>query len=229
METERIASGVQGLDKVVNGGLPKNSFILLTGSCGTGKFTFSMNFLSSGAMNNEPGIYLSLEEEPQEAMAEAKKFGFGTEALVKKGMLSFIKPELYDFDRLLQIIEDRVNLLKAKRIVINSIAHIGAYFKDPYRLRESMLELMKLFKRLDVTAIAISERPEQSEQLSPLGVEEFLADGVVILHYTMKENVFVRGLSIRKLRGSSHSSAIHSFIIKSPDGIIVYPSEEVFA
>lgn len=228
MDLKRIPSGVQGLDRIINGGFPKDSFILLAGACGTGKFTFCMNFLTYGARNKEPGIYLSLEETPEEAMLEAEKFGFKTDDLIKGNALLFIKPELYDFDRLLQVIEERVNSIKAKRIVINSISHIGTYFKDPYKLREAMLELMKLFKRMGITAIAIGERPEHSTQLSPFGVEEFIADGVIVLHYARKENVFVRGLSIRKMRGTAHSSEVHSLLIKSPDGIIVYPSEEVF-
>lgn len=228
MALQRIASGVQGLDKIINGGFPKDSFILLTGACGTGKFTFSMNFLTQGAKNKEPGIYLSLEETPEEAMLEANKFGFEIDSLIKNNALLFLKPELYDFDRLLQVIEDRVNSINAKRLVINSLSHIGTYFKDPYKLREAMLELMKLFKRLHVTAVAISERPEHSDRLSAFGVEEFIADGVIVLHYTRKENVFVRGLSIRKMRGTAHSSEVHSLLIKAPDGIIVYPSEEVF-
>ena len=224
----RIRTGIEGLDELIEGGFPENSVILLTGTCGTGKSMFAMNFLVYGAMHDEPGVYVSLEESLDETIREMKAFGWPVEDLVKNDKLLIVQPEMYNFDALMTTIEDAVDKIHARRLVIDSASIIGMYFENEFKVRKSLLELSRMLKKLGCTTIAISEIKEGSMALSPYGVEEYVVDGVVVLHYIKRGNMFIRAVSIRKMRSTHHSSKIHPIEIREVGGVIVYPGDEVF-
>lgn len=224
----RIKTGIPGLDVLMEGGLPEKSVILLTGSTGTGKTIFSMKFLIEGAMNEQPGVYISLQESPNENINQMRLFGWPIEKLIEENKIMIIQPELYNFDSLLTTIEDSVEKIGAKRLVIDAASIIGMYFENPYKVRKSLLELAELLKKLGCTTIAIDEIGENERGLSAFGVEEFVTDGVIVLYYIKKISTFLRAISIRKMRSTNHSQKIHPVEIRRPGGIIVYPDEEVF-
>lgn len=225
---KRIQTGIQGFDELVEGGIPANSLVVLTGSCGTGKSTFAMNFLVQGALNGEPGLYISLEENVDDNIQEMTLFGWPIKKLIEEKKLAITQPELYDFDKLVTHIEDFVSKLKAKRIVIDSSSLIGLYFKDAFKVRKAMVDLETMLKRLNCTAMVINEVKEGDAGLSTYGVEEFIADGVIVLYCQKKENLYTRAINIRKMRSTNHSMKIHPIHIKRPGGITVFASEEVF-
>lgn len=224
----RIKSGIQGLDELIEGGVPKRSLILIAGDTGTGKSTLAMNFLVEGAQNDEPGVYVTLEESASEHALRMKLFGWPIENLIAEKKLAIIQPELYDFDKLIMNIEDAVAKIGARRLVIDSITILHMYFKDPFKVRRSLLTLEKAVKNLNCTTFAVSELKQVGNDLPLTGVEEFLVDGVILLHYIKKENVYSRAMVIRKMRATNHSLKIHPVQIKRPGGVIVYPEEEVF-
>lgn len=223
-----IKSGIRGLDELLGGGLPKDSIVLLSGTCGTGKSIFGMNFLIEGAMKGEPGIYISLEESPESNIQQMKLFGWPVDELIKRKKLMILQPELYNFDALLTTIEDSIDRIKAKRLVIDAISIIGMYFEDPYKVRKSILQLGALLKKMKCTTVAIDEIREGETSLSAYGVEEFVVDGVIVLYLIKRSNIYLRAAVIRKMRGINHSTKIHPMEIKSPGGIIIYPSQELF-
>jgi|GEM_PF-453426 len=225
---DKIKTGIRGLDDILGGGLPKDSIVLLSGTCGTGKSIFGMNFLIEGAMKNEPGIYISLEESPESNIHQMKLFGWPVDDLIKNKKLMILQPELYNFDALLTTIEDSIDRIKAKRLVIDAISIIGMYFEDPYKVRKSILQLGSLLKKMRCTTIAIDEVREGQSSLSAYGVEEFVVDGVIVLYLIKRSNIYLRAAVIRKMRGVNHSTKIHPMEIKSPGGIIIYPSQELF-
>lgn len=224
----RVPTGVHGFDDLVEGGLPEKDLILLTGSSGTGKTTFAMNFLVEGARKGENGVYISLEEPVESHIKKMKLFGFGSDDLVKQKKILITEPDLYDFDKLLTHIEDSVLKVKAKRLVIDSTSLIGLYFKDDFKVRTSLMDLGKSLRRLGCTTLAINEVKENSRDLSSFGVEEFIADGVIVLYLIKKNNIYTRGLSVRKMRLTNHSLKVHPVQIVGGQGIVVYPTEEVF-
>ena len=225
---ELVKTGVRGLDEVLGGGIPKDFLILLSGSCGTGKSIFAMNFLIEGALVGEPGVYISLEESPDSNIKQMKLFGWPIDQLIKEKKIVMIQPELYNFDALLTTIEDSVDKIKAKRLVIDSVSIIGMYFEDPYKVRKSLMQLGTMLKKLGCTTIMIDEVREGETSLSAFGVEEFVVDGVIMLYLIKKSNIFIRACAVRKMRGMNHSTKIHPMEIKNPGGIIIYPSQELF-
>lgn len=225
---KRIKTGIKGLDELIEGGIPEKSVVLITGSAGTGKTIFALNFLVEGALNGEPGVYISLQESPQENIIQMKLFGWPIEDLIKENKILMIQPELYNFEGLLSVIEDSVEKTKAKRLVIDSASIIGLYFENPYKVRKSLLDLGQLFKRLGCTTLAIDEIKENENTLSAFGVEEFVSDGVIVLYYLRRNNIYIRAITIRKLRSTNHSQKVHPLEIRRPGGVMIYPFEEVF-
>lgn len=224
---ERIKSGIKGMDELISGGFPKDSTILVAGTTGTGKTTLCLNFLMNGALKyKEPGVYISLEEEPKRIINNVKScFSWSIDELIKKNMIKLVKAELYDFDKLKILIEDEVDAIKAKRLIIDPTTIISLYFEKPLEIRRSIFDLDRSVKKLGCTTLMTSEIPEGTAGISAFGVEEFVADGIIILfYYTGKR--FTRALSIRKMRATRHDTGIHPIEI-TRDGIVVYPSERV--
>lgn len=222
IQVDRVKTGITGLDALIQGGFPDNALILLSGTCGTGKSLFGINFLIEGALRGEPGVYVSLEESPEENIRQMKSFGWPVDRLIKERKLLIIQPTLYNYEALLTKIEDAVNLIGAKRLVLDSLSIIGMYFENMYKVRKSILELSAMLKRLGCTTIAVDET-ETEDDLSAFHVEEFVVDGLLVLYYMRKKDRFVRALAIVKMRSTAHSDKIHLFEIKSPGGIIVSP------
>ena len=225
----RVLTGVQGFDELVEGGIPIGSFVLLSGGTGTGKSIFGMNFLVQGANNDEPGIYVSMEEGYDENKTQMALFGWDLEDLQNRKKVMIMQPKMYNFDKLMETILNEIYAVKAKRVVIDSISLLELYFEDKFKTRRSILDLAKALKGAGVTTIAIAEIDDQSGGISREGVEEFIADGVVILYLDKKENMFDRAISVRKMRATNHSLKVHPVRIKRPGGVIVYPNEESFS
>lgn len=226
---ERVKTGIKGLDELINGGIPKESTVLLSGGAGTGKTLFAFQFLYNGAVKHkEPGVYVSLEEEPERLIKNVSiAFGWDLNSLMKKKLLSVVKVELYNFDKLKALIQDEVDRIKAKRLVIDQSTVLGLFFEKKLQVRKSIFELSRMLKNLGCTTIVISEITEGQQGISAFGVEEFVADGIVILYYLKEGNVFTRALSIRKMRTTSHDTGIHPIQI-TKEGIEVFPTEQVF-
>ena len=227
-KVDRQATGIPGFDELVQGGIPRNSLNLLSGSSGTGKTTFGGQFIYNGAVKGEPGIYISLEEEPEQIAQNWEYFGWNVKDLIKQKKLSIVQPELYKYDILLRTIEDEIDRIKAKRVVVDSISLIGMFFQDLFQIRKNILDFNRMLKRLGTTTLAISEIDEGSEKLSTYGVEEYIVDGIIVLHYVRQGNAYTRAVSVRKMRATQHSTKIHPVRITNK-GMIAYPNEELFS
>lgn len=217
-KVRRISTGVRDIDKLIEGGVPENTLTLISGACGTGKSILGSHFLIEGARNGEPGIYVALEEGPDQIIDEMEKFGWPASELIKKKKLAVIRPDLYQYDTFLTTVEDTIKKIGAKRLVLDSISVIGLYFEDPYRVRKSIYDMSRTLKDLGVTTYLITEVREGSPEISTFGVEEYVADGAIILYYFKSGNNFTRALTIRKMRGTSHSTKIYGMKI-TPRGI----------
>jgi len=225
---ERVKTGVKGLDELIDGGIPRNSLVLVSGSTGTGKTTLGMQFLLQGILEGEKGVFISLEEPQEKTIMQMEAMGWPIKKFVERNLLIITQPELYDFDKLLTFIEDIVTKNNAKRLVIDSISLISLYFQEDFKIRRAILELERMLKKLDCTTLAISEVKENVDSFSLFGVEEFVVDGIIVLYYLRKETIFTRAIAIRKMRATEHSLKIHPIKIKSIEGIVVYPEEEIF-
>ena len=225
---EKIKTGIGGLDKITKGGFPVNQLILLTGTAGTGKTTLCTQFIHEGATKyKEPGVFLSFEEPSEYIKDVANGFGWDLDTLEKQGKLRFIKYDPYRIEDVLDILESTIRETGAKRVVIDSISALGLYVKDDAELRRLIFDIVHTLRRLDCTAILVSEMVYGKPGISRYGVEEFVADSVVVMYYERIHSSFIRAIQVWKLMGSDHSLKIHPYRI-SEKGIEVFPEEEAF-
>ncbi len=232
-QLERIPSGIFGFDELIEGGIEKNSTVLVAGSAGTGKTTFGLQFLYYGAVKyNEPGILISFEESKESYYRHNAEYGWDFEDLEKKGLFRVLEYKPHQVGRLLDQgggpIRDAINQMGAKRLVIDSITSYSLLFRDEYQQRENILKFFELLRKWNCTSIIISEMsPKEAETAK--GSVGFLVDAVISLYYEKKEekDVRVHSLEILKMRGTKHTNKVCALNFEK-EGIKIYADIEIF-
>lgn len=207
MTTEkRLRSGIPKLDEIIEGGFVPGAAVLVAGEPGTGKTIFSTQFLYEGAKNGEPGLYITLEQSPEEIIKDMSRFDWDLSDLPVD--IEWLNPT--QSGTIEEKIKDRVNELGAKRIVIDSLSSIGLFLPDEQSVRTKFYSIKETLKNWDVTTLLVSEVGKDSSEFGRFGVEEFIADGII------KLNVGVdviggspRTLMVRKMRRTNHSLDVH--------------------
>lgn len=228
MDLERVKTGIDGLDDIIDGGIPKNHLMLVTGNCGTGKTIFCSQYIYNGIVkNNENGVYLSFEEPAESMKKNLSVFGWDFEKLEKSGKFSFIRYDPYHIEDVFDMLESTIRDIKATRVAVDSISALGLHVKDQGELRNMIYNLSVILRKLNCTSLLVSEIVPGNEGISRYGVEEFVTDGVIVLYYERIASSFSRALQVWKMRGSGHSEKLHPYKIDK-SGIVVYPEEEAF-
>ncbi|MCS7095751.1 MAG: ATPase domain-containing protein [Nitrososphaerota archaeon] len=200
-----IPTGVEGLDAVLGGGFPRDSLIVLAGNAGTGKTIFSAQFLYRGAVDfGENGVYASFSESREIFTSNMKSFGFDFERLEKDGRFSFLDlltVRESAVSAVLDLIISEVDRVRAKRLVIDSYTALAQSFKEPIDARIVLHVILgKLIRGMGCTTILVEEVPFGSSRIG-LGIEEFVADGVIVLNTNQLNGYRLRELQLLKLRG----------------------------
>ncbi len=225
---ERIKTGIPGLDDILNGGIPRNQLVLVTGTSGTGKTIMCTQFIYNGITAfKENGVYLSFEEPDYYLKENVKSFGWDLDKLEKSGKFSFIKYDPYNVEDVLNTLESTIKEIGAKRIAIDSISALGLYVRDKAELRRMIFNLALTLRRLECTSMLVSEIVYGSKGISRYGVEEFVSDAVIVMYYERFQNTFLRAMQLWKLRGSQHSERLHPYKIDE-SGMTVFSNQEAF-
>ncbi len=225
---EKVKTGIPGMDKIMGGGIPKTQLSLITGTSGTGKTTFCCQFMHEGIKRfNDRGVYLSFEEPAASIKENTREFGWDFDVLEKSGKFSFIKYDPYHIEEVFDILESSIREIKATRVVVDSISALGLHVKDDSELRRMIFDLSMILRKLNCTSVLVSEIVPGSRGISRYGVEEFVADNVVVLYYERLKSTFSRAIQVWKVRGSIHSEKLHPYRI-GKGGVTVYPDEEAF-
>lgn len=219
VKIERVQTGIPGFDKLLEGGLIHGSVTLVSGRAGAGKTIFSSHFLHHGALNDEPGLFITTEETPDKIKKDLISIGWDIEKLGNKFIVIELGPlRLAEIEKVIRKAKKHYGI---KRCVIDSLSVFALYFEKPFAARKRLYSIFKLLTELEITTIITTEIPEDSEKLSRLGLAEFMADAVIILQYLPMGREFKRALQIRKMRMSDHSKNIHPFSI-TKKGIEVF-------
>jgi KaiC/GvpD/RAD55 family RecA-like ATPase len=227
---ERVKSGIKGLDELIGGGFPLGSTILLSGGPGTGKTIFGLSYLYNGAkFYNEPGLYITLEENLKNIVWNMETFGWDIAALQSMGKFKIYKMNLHTEDNVEKQIEEELKVIArlvkqmgCKRLVIDSSTAFGLWVPDIGKVRYLLYTFADNLKDFGCTTILISETKDSKTDYSAFGVEEFVSDGVIVLYFTPPN----RNIFIRKMRGTNHSKSVHPFLITDM-GIEVRSRDEV--
>jgi len=226
--SDRMPTGVPGLDRLVEGGFVRGSMYLIAGQTGTGKSIFSMQYLLEGLKRGESCVYLSLEQKVDEIIQDMKKFEWGD--MIKKyydsGKLLIASIEPSSMKELQDASLAYISKVKASRFVLDSLTVAALGWKissmDAGKVRSEVFSYLRSVENTGVTALLISEIPEGDvRRLSMFGFEEFVVDGVVVLHYLdYAAGGMPRNLMIRKMRRTSHGTDIYPFDI-GRDGMVL--------
>jgi KaiC/GvpD/RAD55 family RecA-like ATPase len=225
---EKIKSGIPGFDEIMGGGIPKGQVVLISGTCGTGKTTMSAQYIYEGITKyNENGVFLSFEESPESMKATLQEMGMDFAALERQGKFKFIKYDPYHLEEVYDILSSTVTDVKAQRVVIDSLSALALHLHDRADIRKMIFDLSSVLRKLNVTTMVVSEIVPGKTGISRYGIEEFLADSVIVLYYERNKLVFSRGIHVWKSRGSAHSKKLHPYKITSK-GVRINPEEEAF-
>jgi len=209
---KRVRTGIPGLDELIDGGLIPNSTVLLKGDCGSGKTIFGLQYLTHGALNGEPGVLLSIEEDKRDIVRESAKLGWDLEALEKKGKLAIIERQT-QYNLTISELERTARQLGAKRAVIDSVPALFSSFPNElviYEMRSAFLVLCQLLTdSCGCTAILITE----SAWSKKAPYEEYVPKGVFELHSKMMEGTNRKFLLVKKMREVRHSRRMHLYEI----------------
>jgi len=238
-----VKTYIPGFDDLYEKGIPKGSAILVAGGAGSGKTILNLQIIYNHASQGDNCLYMSFEESEKKLIQHMKDFGWDPEKYVKKGNLFIKRFNPFDITRsvdalLLQakgelLIELNPIILpqnfKPDIIVVDSLTAIASAFtgkEDSYRIY--IEQLFRFFEKIGATSFLITETKQIPTIFSQTGVEEFLADGVIVLYNIKKGNIRENAIEILKMRGETHQKKIVAMTI-GKDGITVYPEQEVFS
>jgi len=227
---ERVPTGVKGLDELIEGGLPKGSTVLLSGGTGTCKTIFSMQYIYNGAMQyNEPGLFVTIESNPKNIAWNMESFGWDIRKMQERRLINIYRLHMSPKKTFSDLIKEELNTITGlvkelgiKRMVIDSTTAFASMIEDRSTVRHMLFQFAEGLKELDCTTLFTSETKSLKTEFSAYGVEEFIADGLIMLYFTPPN----RSIFVRKMRGTNHSKTVHPFEI-TQNGIVVKPKEQV--
>lgn len=233
MAVPRVKTGIEGLDEMLQGGLPENHIVVVMGSFGTGKTTLGLQFLVEGLRNNEPCIFISLEEDKDSIAKSASTFGWDLTDAIDKKRLGLFKLEPSDAKSTITRIKSElpkfVKSFGAKRVVVDSVSLLNMMFSDDNDRRSNLFNLSQLLRSTGATAILTAEVKDDNPRSSRDGLAEYTADGVLLLQSDESKEGGEVQLTIRilKMRRTAHSRRVKPYSI-TDKGIVVHAGADVF-
>jgi circadian clock protein KaiC len=230
-ELPKAPTGINGLDEITGGGLPRGRPTLVCGGAGCGKTLFAMEFLLEGALQyDEPGVFMSFEETTEELAQNIASLGFDLKGMIarERVVVDYVhvdRSEIhetgeYDLDGLFVRLGYAIESIGAKRVVLDTIEALFSGLPNEATLRAELRRLFRWLKNKGVTAVITAERG--SGTLTRHGLEEYVSDCVILLDHRVEHQVSTRRLRIVKYRGTTHGTNEYPFLIDH-EGISVLP------
>src|SRR4051794_1993498 len=230
-EDERVSTGIEGLDDVLNGGFPQGHFFLIEGEPGTGKTTLGLQFLMQGARTGERSLYVTLSESKREIEKVARSHRWSLEgvtifeftptedSLRPEDQYSAFHPSEVEFQDTTQNILREVERVQPTRVVLDSLSEIRLLARDSLRYRRQILALKHFFTNRNCTVLLLDDRTSGAEDLQL----QSIAHGVLLLEKVCREYGKIRRrVQVSKLRGSSFREGYHDYTIET-GGVKVCP------
>jgi len=248
--TEKTTTGVQGLDELLGGGVPRGRAVLVIGGPGTGKTILAAQFLYKGMKDHdENGIFVSLDESKEHFLDEMQQFGwdfrkaegdkkFAFIDATRLSRVAMLKEKLYkeeteslqgkqlSIEKLLEEVQAKIQMIKAKRVVIDTLAALFYRFPDPVERRSAVVDLIESLSDLPVTSIITTELVHLGLERSAVE-EEYLVHGVVMMQTLFSGGTTTRAIQVEKMRGAKVNPNLVPYSIDR-NGIEIYPSMPLF-
>lgn len=234
-ELQKLPTGIAGFDQIANGGLPKGRSTLVAGTAGSGKTVMALQFLLAGVRDfDENGVFVTFEESPHDLMHNVRSFGWDLEGLLANRKIAVVDatPEpgeqtiaagLYDLSALLARIENGIRSVGAKRVILDAIGALFPQLTDANVIRRELHRIAAGLRKLGVTTLVTMERTDEEGGVGRWGVEEFVADNVILLRNRLEQEKRRRTVEILKFRGATHHKGEYPFTIDAEDGVTIIP------
>ncbi len=230
---QKIRTLIEGFDDITHGGFPVGRTTLVSGTSGTGKTLFAVQFLYNGITQfDEAGVFVTFEESPHDIIMNARSFGWDLQKLIDDGKLFILDaspdPEgqdvigNFDLSALIERIQYAIHKYKAKRVSIDSVTAVFQQYEAVSVVRREIFRLVARMKLVGATTIMTTERVEEYGPVARFGVEEFVSDNVVIVRNVLEGERRRRTMEILKLRGTTHMKGEYPFTITN-QGVNIFP------
>lgn len=232
---KKLSTGIVGFDQIAHGGLPEGRSTIVAGTAGSGKTVLGLQFLVAGIRDfDQPGVLVSFEEDPRDLMQNVRSFGWNLEELATAGKLGIvdatpdpgkelIETGAFDLSALLARIESAIRKVNAHRVILDTIGALFPQFTDAHLVRRELHRIHAGLRRLGVTTLITLERTEEEGNVGRFGVEEFVADNVILLRNRLEQEKRRRTIEILKFRGGTHQKGEYPFTIAPEDGVSIIP------
>ncbi|VVB54356.1 DNA repair and recombination protein RadB [uncultured archaeon] len=229
---KKTKTGIPGVDELIGGGIPDKAVIIVSGSPGIGKSNFAMQYIYNGAtMFNEPGVYITVEDTPENVKAYAQEFGWDLDKLEKENKIAIVAQPIYGDDKEMKrggkdrkdTLSETIKRIGAKRVVLDSVTLFKYLFNDDIARRINLLNFIKQVKDSGCTTVMVAEQHESSPNITYLD-EHFLADGLLLLFWSRHREKAERCFVAVKMRGCEINSDMRPMKITNK-GVIVYPTQ----
>jgi circadian clock protein KaiC len=228
---DRCATGVEGLDEVLGGGLPRNRLYLVQGDPGVGKTTVGLQFLLQGVKQGEPVLYITMSETKEELQGVADSHGFDLEGITvfeltevqsqlgEPADSTFFRPSEVELNRLTEALTSQIDGLKPTRIVFDSLSEMRLLAETSLRYRRQILSFKQYFNGRSCTVLFLDDCTADRE---PMDIES-IAHGVITLRRISPEyGISRRQVNIQKVRGVKFREGNHDLILRT-GGMVVFP------
>jgi KaiC domain protein len=232
-DIDRIDVGIEGLDEMILGGVPKRSLMVSIGSAGTGKTTFALQFLTEALENDGRAIYITLEESREAILSTAEEKGWPFREWRDEGRLAIVAMDPIEMANSLSSIRNDISRLveefNADRLVLDSVSLLEMMYDHPADRRSEVFDFARSLKRAGVTTMLTSEADSEDPYTSRYGIIEYLVDAVFILQYVRPSDFRETRLAveIQKIRDANHSRETKPYEITN-DGLSVYRQANIF-
>jgi circadian clock protein KaiC len=248
--SKKVGTGINGLDELIDGGLPEGRVILIIGGPGSGKTIMCSQFLYKGIYENqENGVFVSLDESKGHFYSEMRKFGWDFRKAEEARRFAFVdatrisrvamlKEELYkeetqslrgkrlSIDRLIEDLQARIHTTKAKRVVVDTLAALTYRFPDPIERRTAVVDLIESLADLGVTSLVTTELGYLGLERNVLE-EEFLVHGVIMMQTLFSGGTTTRAIQVEKMREAKVNPNLVPYSIDQ-NGIEIFPNMPLF-
>jgi len=232
-EIPRIDLGIDGLDEMVQGGVPARSLIVTVGSAGTGKTTVGLQFLNEALVSGNRAVYITLEETRERILDSAAEKGWDFASYEENGQLSIIDMDPIEMANSLTSIRSElprlVDAFEADRLVLDSVSLLEMMYDDQATRRTEVFDFTQSLKAAGVTSLLTSEADGDNPFRSRFGIIEYLTDAVFVLRYVRPDDFRETRLAveIQKIRDANHSRETKPYEITN-EGISVYQQANLF-